>query len=39
MEIIGIILLISLQAGSSSMVDPVFPRVTVANLPAGLDAD
>jgi hypothetical protein len=38
MTIMGIILLISLQAGNNAVLDRVFPRVTMVNLPAELDA-
>jgi hypothetical protein len=38
MAIIGIILLVGLQAGNNSVFDRVFPRGTVVNIPLGLDA-
>ena len=38
MTIIGIILLISLQVGTNAVLDRVFPRATVVNVPAGFDA-
>ena len=38
MAIIGIILLVVLQAGKNAVFDRVFPRVTVVNVPGGLDA-
>jgi len=38
MSIIGIILLVVLQAGNNAVFDRVFPVVKVVNLPARLDA-
>lgn len=35
---VGIVLLISLQAGNNAVFDRVFPVVKVVNVPAGLDA-
>jgi hypothetical protein len=35
---VGIVLLISLQAGNNAVFDRLFPVVKVVNMPAGLDA-
>jgi len=38
MAIIGIILLVVLQAGNNSVFDRVFPVAKLVNIPPGLDA-
>ena len=38
LAMVGIILLIGLQAGNTAVFDRLFPVVKVVNVPAGLDA-